>query len=398
LEAKKRSKNDQNKRSAKPKMASIYEKPRLFKLQKMWNEKTILPEVYKLTSPNPKNKNKVEIHKDSGLYGVEFTIDKTIPDFNKGADKVELDYASAFIKFENLLEGTLNLAWKYVLKEHFPEPIDDSTGVLSPESNRNSKESFERALELFLQRSTHEKKLRDRQLIYYQPGGDFQVRKDLGTSAIEHRHRFDELLRVAELLPAGDIAMPNESLTLKWFYMTFHKSERDQFITSGQRLVDETVKSVTEYFESLYNIKKSNGKLKLQFEQRDRKKYDAQRGAAKNRYDDKMRNMADERPTSHSRDYHDDRNRDRGYKPSRDRDYKRDKSERKAPPEFFGKPCRVHGDKAKHTYEECRDNRDDNNNKKRHHDAHYHDKRYLSSQDESPDNHRTPEPSDDDGT
>ncbi len=222
-------------------MASIYEKPPLFKSQKMWNEKTIHPEVYKLTSPNPNNKNKVKIHKDNGLYGIEFTIDKTISDFNKGADKVELDYVSTFIEFENVLEGALNSARKYVLKEHFPEPIDDSTGVLSPESNRNSKENFERAIELFLQRSTHEKKLRDRQLIYYQPGGDFQVRKDLGTSAIEHRHRFDELLRVAKLLPAGDIAMPNESLTLEWFYMTFHKSERDQFITSGRRLVDETV-------------------------------------------------------------------------------------------------------------------------------------------------------------
>jgi hypothetical protein len=119
--------------------------------------------------------------------------------------------------------------------------------------------------------------------------------------------------------------------------------------------------------------------------------------------------MADERHTSRSRDYRDDRNRDCGYKPScNSRDYKRDKSKKKAPPEFSGKPCRIHGDKAKHTYEECRDNpknckpssgnRDDNNNKKRHHDAHYHDERYLSSQDESPYNHRTPEPSDDDGT
>jgi len=165
-------------------MASIYEKPSLFKLQKTWNEKTILPEVYQLMSPNPRNKNKAEIHKDSGLYGIEFTVDKTIPDFKKGADKVELDYANAFIEFENVLEGALNSAWKYVLKEHFPESIDDSTGVLLPESNRNSKESFQSAIELFLQHSTHEKKLRDRQLIYYQPGGDFQVRKDLGTSAI----------------------------------------------------------------------------------------------------------------------------------------------------------------------------------------------------------------------
>jgi len=71
------------------------------------------------------------------------------------------------------------LAWKYVLKEHFLEPIDDSTGDLLPESSQNSMEIFQRAIELFLQRGTHEKKIRDRQLIYYQPGGNFQVRKDL---------------------------------------------------------------------------------------------------------------------------------------------------------------------------------------------------------------------------
>jgi hypothetical protein len=96
--------------------------------------------------------------------------------------------------------------------------------------------------------------------------------------------------------------MPNESLTLKWFYMTFHKSECDQFIMSGWRLVDELIEFVTEYFESLYNIEKSNGKLKLQLEQRDCKKSEAQRGTVKNRYDDKMRNMADERRTSHNHD------------------------------------------------------------------------------------------------
>jgi len=82
-----------------------------------------------LTSPNPRNKNKAEIHKDSGLFGIKFTVDETIPDFNKGADKVELDYATAFVKFENVLEGALNSAWKYVLREHFPEPMDDPTGA-----------------------------------------------------------------------------------------------------------------------------------------------------------------------------------------------------------------------------------------------------------------------------
>jgi len=185
--------------------------------------------------------------------------------------------------------------------------------------------------------------------------------------------------------------MPNESLTLEWFYMTFHKAERNQFITSGRRLADETIESITEYFELLYNIKKSSGKLQKQLEQRDHKKYEAQRGSNKHR-------------TSRSRNYCDDRNHDCSYKTSRDSDHRRNRSKLKALPEFTGKPCHVHGDKAKHTYEECRNNPKNrkssgsncnNNNRKRIHDAHHHDKRYLSSQDESPDEHHTPEPSDD---
>jgi hypothetical protein len=146
--------------------------------------------------------------------------------------------------------------------------------------------------------------------------------------------------------------MPKESLTLEWFYMTFHKSESEQFFMTGRQLVDETIESVTEYFKSLYNIKKSNGKLKLQLEKRDRKKLEAQRRIVKHKYyDDKMRNMADKCHTSCSRNYRDDRNRDRGYKTSRDNDYKRNKFERKAPTEFSGKPCHIHGDKATTTTE-----------------------------------------------
>ena len=82
----------------------------------------------------------------------------------------------------------------------------------------------------------HEKKLRDHQWIYYQLGCDFHVLKDLETSPIHHCHCYDELFQVAELLPAGDIVMPNETLTLEWFYKTFHKSERDQYIVLGQNL------------------------------------------------------------------------------------------------------------------------------------------------------------------
>jgi hypothetical protein len=199
----------------------------------MWNERTNLPEVYKLFSPNPTNKSKFEIQKDNGLLGLEWTVDKTIPEFDKACDKLGIGYVSAFVEFKNVLQGALALARKHVLKEHFPEPLEGHMGKLPPWADRTSKESFQKAIELFLQHNMHEKKLRDRQLIYYQPGGDFHVLKDLETSPIQHRHHFDELLRVAELLPAGDITMPNETLALEWFYMTFHKSEQDQYIASG---------------------------------------------------------------------------------------------------------------------------------------------------------------------
>jgi hypothetical protein len=53
--------------------------------------------------------------------------------------------------------------------------------------------------------------------------------------------------------------------------MTFHKSDCNQYVALGQRLIDEKPEFMTEYFESLFNIKKSSSKLKLQLEQRDRK-------------------------------------------------------------------------------------------------------------------------------
>ncbi len=67
-------------------MASIYGKVLLYKAVKAWDEnEPNLSEVCKLHSNDLQNKSCVEIHKDDGKYGIEFTIDKTIPEFNKGA-------------------------------------------------------------------------------------------------------------------------------------------------------------------------------------------------------------------------------------------------------------------------------------------------------------------------
>jgi hypothetical protein len=57
-------------------------------------------------------------------YGIKFTIDETIPEFNKGAEKCVLNWSDSFVEFKNLLQGHHKTAWKQVLHEHFPEPVD----------------------------------------------------------------------------------------------------------------------------------------------------------------------------------------------------------------------------------------------------------------------------------
>jgi hypothetical protein len=53
-------------------MASIYEKPPHFILEKTWDEKTRLPETYKLQSSDSQNKFKAKVYQDSGKLGVKF--------------------------------------------------------------------------------------------------------------------------------------------------------------------------------------------------------------------------------------------------------------------------------------------------------------------------------------
>jgi hypothetical protein len=71
-----------------------------------------------------RNKYKTEIHKDDGLLGIEFTLDKRISKFTRASEKLNLDYVTSFDKFGNVLLGRYQTNRKQVLHEHFPEPVN----------------------------------------------------------------------------------------------------------------------------------------------------------------------------------------------------------------------------------------------------------------------------------
>ncbi len=193
-------------------MASIYIWVPLYKVVKASDGiDPNLSEVYKRQSNNPWNKSRVEIHKDNEKYGIEFAIDKTIPEFNKGAEKCDLNWLDFFVEFENVLQGQHKTAWKQVLHEHFPEPVHAMVPVLAMQ-DCSLEENFHRAIQLFIQQTLNKKKPRDRQYIYMQPGGNYVFQKPMMQLPIDHLWWFEEMMCMAEALPAGDMQPPNKAL------------------------------------------------------------------------------------------------------------------------------------------------------------------------------------------
>jgi hypothetical protein len=137
-------------------MASIFEKKPFFKSTREWDAKTKFNEVYKLQSNDSHNKYKAEIPKDSGGLGIEFTLDRTITDFIRGAKRVNLDHVQSFAQFGNVLQGRLLSNWKQVLDDNFPEPANPERA--SPEHDRSTADSFKRTIELFLKHTLNEPK------------------------------------------------------------------------------------------------------------------------------------------------------------------------------------------------------------------------------------------------
>jgi hypothetical protein len=98
---------------------------------------------------------------------------------------VTLTGSDSFLEFKNVLQGHHKTAWKQVLHEHFPEPVDAT--VPGPAAqDHSSEEIFHQAIQLFIQQMLNEKKPRDRQYIYMQPGGDYVFQKPMMQSPVDH--------------------------------------------------------------------------------------------------------------------------------------------------------------------------------------------------------------------
>ncbi len=69
------------------------------------------------------------------------------------------------------------------------------------------------------------------------------------------------MLCIAELLPPGEMPPPSEKLAVQWYYMTYHRTDRAEYIKPGKKLSDETIETLLAYFQSLFVQRKIDGML-----------------------------------------------------------------------------------------------------------------------------------------
>ena len=194
-------------------------------------------------------------------------------------------------------------------------------------------------------------------------GGDFEVHKDVLILPWDHFHWLKEMLRISQMLPEGDIPNPNAALQVEWFYISFHRSDRAEYLRSGCKLCGEKFTTLVEYFESGFVARVADGTLrKLRKEQVRVKACNKYRHELQARYHDKLKRPANSQKGEHSwrRDRdgsnHGGKSCERANYHERKPDARNNGDRKTAQEQAAKKPGHVHGPEAKHLYEECRTN------------------------------------------
>jgi hypothetical protein len=134
-----------------------------FLLERTWDDNTKLPEKYKFQGTN--TRNKAEVHIDSGTLGIEFFLEKTLPEFNQAGSRLGWGWSESFLEFKNVLGDGYCTTWLKVLTDHFPEPLKNK--------RRDKKENFYCAISIFICEILGDQKPCHQKYIYMQPGGDY---------------------------------------------------------------------------------------------------------------------------------------------------------------------------------------------------------------------------------
>ena len=303
---------------------------------------------------------KDKVYPDTGEHTIEFLYEVTYSGFKDMQESLQWPGHEKWTAWCKCLKQDLRTAWDEVVQDYYPSQDDRTTS------------NFPLALDKLVRKVLNHDKPRDVMLTWLAPNGG--LKKDMLSRAETFVLRFKTLLRVTGQLPKGEIPMPNDKLTLVWFYYAFCKEHRNRYKSSGRDWEKETFPTLTKFFASQHSADMDSGALRQLIEKKTRKKllgkrrngfetdaFEAQRRTFCPKYRGEPRRSRLSR--NNGRNNQLEVRYDRGYDRGRDnrrgtrRSGNRDENNCqpfKSRPFDPKKTCPKHG--AGHSYEECREN------------------------------------------
>jgi hypothetical protein len=129
-------------------MVRYYEKEPIFFLEKTLDNNTKLTEKDKFQGTNTWNKS--EVHIDSGTLGMEFFLERTLPEFNQAGTRLNWSWSKSFLEFKNVLGDGYCTTWLKVLTDHFPKPLKNEPKATCELKCRDMKETFYPVISIFI--------------------------------------------------------------------------------------------------------------------------------------------------------------------------------------------------------------------------------------------------------
>jgi hypothetical protein len=346
---------------------AAYDKEPPFKLDQPYDDDDLdYPKKYE--RPGAVDRKKGEIIPFSGQepLNIEAFLQHTLSDFNAmTADFANVNDADMYRYMRKALSGIARTCWDETLTEHLPNDVDRTAA------------NFQLAINQFIISFTGNPHPRDTMLAYTAPLGP--CKKDLLTPCHKHRHRWQQMMRHARMLPPGNTPWPDAIQLKEMFVHTFPRVHRAKYFSSKDiDSATETIDTITLYMKGLMEQDQADGTLQRLLEKHTRRKtaaYDSrksrqrrEKGRRQDLYDQRQyeRRQRDRYERSHRSSGRDDRRSERrDDREGRSRKYsRREDGRREARDERRSTrndddvaECPKHG-KVGHTWEQCRQNPD----------------------------------------
>jgi hypothetical protein len=204
--------------------------------ERQWDPHEIYHTVQIKQYYDDKSVRKIEVPRDDGTRGIEFTINVTIAEFNKAAAKLTYSGQDMFENFDLCLTGTLEQRWKKIIR--------------SIPNNQKTIPRFQRALQEFYQDWVGPGQ---RDVLRYWL--EYGMKKPRSISPLDHSERLEELASLHNQLD-GIHPEIDENAKKQIFLATHPAKFRTEYAKSAHDIYTDSYAEIVRYMTVLYELEK----------------------------------------------------------------------------------------------------------------------------------------------